>query len=78
MTMTSEQFQRVKELFAALEPLSAQERQRALEAASSDDSVVRAQVEKLLERNDEALGGLGMSRNKSTVFPRRSAAARAR
>ena len=59
MTMTSEQFQRVKELFAALEPLSAQERQRALEAASSDDSVVRAQVEKLLERNDEALGGLG-------------------
>src|SRR5437870_509978 len=59
VAMTSEQSQRVKELLAALEPLSAQERQRALEAISADDSVVRAEVEKLLERNDEAQGRLG-------------------
>jgi serine/threonine protein kinase/Tol biopolymer transport system component len=59
VAMTSEQFQRVKELFAALEPLSAQERQRALEATSGNDSVVRAEVEKLLERKNDVRGSLG-------------------
>jgi len=57
--MTSEQFRRVKELFAALEPLSKNERQRVLEATSSDDSVVRIEVEKLLERSDEVQGHPG-------------------
>jgi eukaryotic-like serine/threonine-protein kinase len=57
--MTSEQLQRVKELFAALEPLSAKERRRALEAKCGDDSVVRAELEKLLTPDDEAQVRLG-------------------
>jgi serine/threonine protein kinase len=54
VAMTSEQFQRVKELFAALQPLSAQERMRALEARCGDDTVVRSELEKLLKSNDGA------------------------
>ncbi len=69
MAMTSEQFQRVKELFAALEPLSAQERQRALEERCGDDSVVRAELEKLLE----ASGG-GARQTDDTLAPVRGGA----
>src|SRR6266540_2456319 len=56
VAMTSEQLQRVKELFAALEPLSAQERQRTLEARCGGDPVVRAELEKLLEPKDGVAG----------------------
>ena len=52
--MTSEQFQRVKELFAALEPLPVEERQLAIEARCGNDSVVRTELEKLLDRSDDA------------------------
>lgn len=70
MAMTSEQFQRVKELFAALEPLSAAERQHAIKVRCGDDSVVRAELEKLLGRNDEAPGHLGnAARQVNSIAP---------
>ena len=57
--MTSEQFQLVKELYVALEPLSAEERQHAIKARCGNDSAVRAGLEKLLAQADEAhLGSL--------------------
>lgn len=43
----------MKELFAALEPLSVRERQIALDARCGDDSVVRAELERLLSPHDE-------------------------
>src|SRR3954471_1320475 len=52
--MTQQQFQRVKELFSALEPLSAQARQSALDHDCDDDPVIRAELEKLLSQNGGA------------------------
>src|SRR5262245_61187131 len=54
VVMTSEQFQLVKELYVALQPLSAEERQHAIKARCGNDSAVRAELEKLLHRSEEA------------------------
>src|SRR5262249_37503052 len=54
VVMTSEQFQLVKELYVALQPLSAEERQHAIKARCGNDSAVRAELERLLDRADEA------------------------